>query len=272
MTPSNHTPCIISTWTHGEAANRAGWSALASGGSALDAVELAVKTAEADPAVRSVGLGGFPDRDGRVTLDAAIMDHDFRCGAVAGLEHVVHAVSVARAVMETTPHVMIAGEGALEFALSRGFVKERLITSETLRIYEERYAQNATPVANIENHDTISTLALDANGRIAGACTTSGLTGRLHGRVGDSPIIGAGLYVDGEAGGAAATGLGELAVRVAASSMAVERMRLGATPQEACGYAINFIRRRLRPSDEHQLAIIAIRGNARLRRAARGVR
>jgi isoaspartyl peptidase/L-asparaginase-like protein (Ntn-hydrolase superfamily) len=160
--------------------------------------------------------------------------------------------------METTPHVMIAGEGALEFALSRGFVKERLITSDTLRIYEERYAQNATPVANIENHDTISTLALDAKGRIAGACTTSGLTGRLHGRVGDSPIIGAGLYIDGEAGGAAATGLGELAVRVAASSMAVDRMRLGATPQEACGYVINFIRRRLKPSDDHQLAIIAI--------------
>ncbi|MFW6293861.1 MAG: N(4)-(beta-N-acetylglucosaminyl)-L-asparaginase [Spirochaetota bacterium] len=263
MTAHDHNPCIISTWTHGEAANRAGWVALARGASALDSVELAVKTAEADPSVRSVGLGGFPDRDGRVTLDAAIMDHRFRCGAVAGLEHVMHAVSVARAVMESTTHVMIAGAGALEFALSRGFVKERLITSETLRIYEERHERNATPVANIENHDTISTLALDSDGRIAGACTTSGLTGRLHGRVGDSPIIGAGLYIDGDIGGAAATGLGELAVRVAASSMAVERMRLGATPQEACGYVINFIRTRLEPSDSQQLALIAIAPDGR---------
>jgi len=217
-----------------------------------------VKTAEADPAVRSVGYGGYPDRDGRVTLDAAIMDHEFRCGSVAGLEHIVHAVSVAREVMEHTPHVMLVGEGALEFALLRGHRKQRLITARTLELYEERYEQESIPVANIENHDTISTVALDATGRLAGACTTSGLTGRLHGRVGDSPIIGAGLYVDGEVGAAAATGVGELAMRVAASSMVIERMRAGAGAQEACESVLSFIRSRLRPAGSQQLALIAV--------------
>jgi isoaspartyl peptidase/L-asparaginase-like protein (Ntn-hydrolase superfamily) len=272
-------PVIVSTWKHGEAANHAGWSVLERttdtapelppfdavraqvrprASRSLDAVETAVKTAEADPNVRSVGYGGFPDRDGRVALDAAVMDHEFRCGAVAGLEHIVHAVSVARHVMEHTPHVLLAGEGALEFALARGFRKERLITAETLRIYEERHLDKAVPVPNIEDHDTIASLALDAEGRLAGACTTSGLTGRLHGRVGDSPIIGAGLYVDGEIGAAAATGVGELAVRVAASAMIVERMRQGVGPGEACELVLDFIRSRVRPTDTQQLGVIAL--------------
>jgi isoaspartyl peptidase/L-asparaginase-like protein (Ntn-hydrolase superfamily) len=250
--------CIVSTWVHGKAANAAGWAVLSAGGPALDAVEAAVGTAEADPAVRSVGLGGYPDRDGRVTLDAAIMDHQFNCGSVAGLEHIVHATSVARHVMEATPHVMLAGEGALEFALQRGFRKERLVTAETLSRYEERYAAQAVPVPNIENHDTIASLALDAQGRLAGACTTSGLTGRLHGRVGDSPIIGAGLYVDGEVGAAAATGVGELALRAAASALVVERMRAGASAQDACEAVISFIRGRLSPGEHDQLALIAL--------------
>lgn len=267
-------PCIVSTWRHGKEANRAGMEVLRAGGSAIDAVEAAVRTAESDPEVRSVGFGGFPDREGRVTLDAAIMDHDFHCGAVAALEGFVHAISVARAVMEHTPHVLLAGAGAREFAIERGFSKTRLITASTLDIYEREHEGASAPTANIENrsiggsadattgepvsHDTISTIAIDSAGRLAAACTTSGLGGRLHGRVGDSPIVGAGVYVDGEVGAAAATGLGEIALRVSASSMVVDRMRGGASPHAAAEATIDFIRRRLRPPVDQQLAVIAL--------------
>ena len=250
-------PVLVSTWNHGSAANRAGWPHLAAG-RPLDAVEQAVRAAEADPAVHSVGRGGYPDRLGRVTLDAVIMDHELRCGAVAALEGFVHAVSVARAVMERTDHVLLAGEGAADFARSIGMERERLITAETLRLFEEKLRESEAAPANLENHDTIVSLALDSGGRPAGACSTSGLMNRMHGRVGDSPIVGAGLYVDGEVGAAGATGRGELALRIAASALVIERMRGGLGVQAACESVIAQIRRRLRPGPDQQLALLAI--------------
>jgi N4-(beta-N-acetylglucosaminyl)-L-asparaginase len=253
-------PVLVSTWNHGMGANRAGWPYLERG-SALDAVEHAVRCAEADPAVRSVGRGGYPDGLGRITLDAVIMDHAFRAGAVAAIEGFVHAVSVARAVMERTTHVLLAGQGACEFALSLGMQRENLVVAETMRLFEERLAEAAHDRPNFENHDTIVTLGLDASGRLAGACSTSGLMNRLHGRVGDSPVVGAGLYVDGEVGAAGATGVGELALRVSASALVVERMRTGRSVQEACESVIRLIRDRLHPGPRQQLAIIALDAN-----------
>ena len=188
-------PVVISTWNHGLPANESAWKLLANGGSALDAVEVGVKTAEANPDVQTVGLGGFPDREGKVTLDACIMDQNNNCGAVAFLQHIKHPISVARKVMEETPHVMLVGEGALQFALAQGFKKEELLTEKSKKAYEEWLVNsNYKPIINIENHDTISMLALDENGNLSGACTTSGASWKMHGRVGDSPIIGAGFF------------------------------------------------------------------------------
>ena len=253
-------PVLISTWNHGMGANKAGWPYL-SRGSALDAVEQAVRCAEADPSVRSVGRGGYPDCLGRITLDAVIMDHAFRAGAVAAMEGFVHAVSVARAVMERTSHVLLAGQGATEFALSIGMERENLVVADTMRMFEEMLAKAALDRPNSENHDTIVSLGLDASGRLAGACSTSGLMNRLHGRVGDSPVVGAGLYVDGEIGAAGATGVGELALRISAGALVVERMRTGLRVQEACESVIRFIRMRLRPGPNQQLALIALDPN-----------
>ncbi len=260
-------PVLVSTWNHGRGANEAGWPHLVSR-SALDAVEEAVRTAEADPEVRSVGRGGYPDRLGRVTLDAVVMDHDYRCGAVAALEGFLHAVSVAREVMERTDHVLLAGAGAADFARSIGMQPERLLTAETMRLFEEKVRVRETAPANIENHDTIVSLGCDAQGRLAGACSTSGLMNRLHGRVGDSPIVGAGLYVDGEVGAAGATGHGELALRVAASALVIERMRGGLDVAAACESVIEHIRRRLRPGPDRQLALLAIDRDGRCGAAA----
>jgi len=184
-------PIVISTWEHGLAANVEAWKILTAGGRALDAVEAGVRVVEADPQVRTVGYGGYPDADGRVTLDACIMDENQQCGSVACLEHIVHPISVARMVMEKTRHVMLAGEGALQFALARGFEKVNLLTPETLMEWEElKKDQAGKSLINIENHDTISMLAIDAAGNISGACSTSGMALKMHGRVGDSPIIG----------------------------------------------------------------------------------
>jgi N4-(beta-N-acetylglucosaminyl)-L-asparaginase len=228
-------PLVISTWNHGLAANAAAWAILQKGGTALDAAEAGVRVSEADPLVDSVGYGGLPDRDGRVTLDACLMVGDGRCGAVAALEHIMHPISVARQVMEKTPHAMLVGEGALTFALANGFAKENLLTPKAEAAWREwlKTAQYA-PRANAENHDTIGLLALAGPGQLAGACTTSGLAYKMHGRVGDSPIIGAGLFVDDEVGAATATGLGEAIIRVAGSHAIVEAMRAGHSPQAAC--------------------------------------
>lgn len=229
-------PVVVSTWDFGREANDAAWKIISSGGNSLDAVEAGVKIPEADPKISSVGYGGFPDRDGRVTLDSCIMDHQLNCGSVACLEHIMHPSSIARLVMEKTPHVMLVGEGALQFALSQGFRKTNLLTPEAKAAWVE-WLKTAEykPVPNWEiNHDTIGMLALDKQGKLAGLCTTSGLAWKMHGRVGDSPIIGAGLYVDGEVGAATCTGLGEEMIRIAAAHSVVEAMRYGSSPQKAC--------------------------------------
>lgn len=235
-------PIVISTWNFGLKANEAAWTVLKEKGRALDAVEKGVRVTEADPDERSVGYGGRPDRDGKVTLDACIMDENANIGSVAALEHIKHPISVARAVMEQTPHVLLVGQGALDFALSQGFKKENLLTEKSEQEWKE-WLKTSTykPVANIENHDTIGMLALDEAGNLSGACTTSGMAYKMHGRVGDSPIIGAGLFIDNEIGGATSTGDGEEVIRTVGSHLVVELMRQGKTPQQACEEAVRRI-------------------------------
>lgn len=229
-------PIVVSTWKHGLAANGAAWGILENGGYALDAVEQGVRVAEADPENQSVGLGGLPDRSGVVTLDACIMNERSDCGSVAALQDIKHPISVARAVMEHTPHVMLVGQGAQDFALTRGLKTENLLLGPAKAKWAEwMKAQNYTPPPiNTENHDTIGMLALDQQGRLCGACTTSGAAYKLPGRVGDSPIIGAGLFLDQDVGAACATGMGEAVIRVAGSAGVVELMRGGASPAQAC--------------------------------------
>ena len=228
-------PMVISTWRHGLAANEAAMEALINGKKAIDAVELGVKVAEADPEVTSVGYGGWPDREGNVTLDACIMDETGNCGSVSFLQHIKHPISVARKVMDETPHVMLSGKGALQFALEKGFTKESLLTEKSENAWKKWLKKSEyKPIINIENHDTIGLLAIDKKGDISGACTTSGLSWKLHGRVGDSPVIGAGMYVDNEVGGCCATGVGEAVLKTLGSFLIVELMRQGASPQEAC--------------------------------------
>lgn len=232
-------PLVLSTWRFGIEANAAAWEILSKNGRALDAVEAGVKIPEGDPNERSVGYGGRPDRDGKVTLDACIMDEFSNIGSVACLEHIKHPISVARAVMEKTPHVMLVGKGALQFALSQGFKKENLLVEESEKEWKEWLKTSQyKPIANIENHDTIGMIALDANGNLSGACTTSGMAFKMHGRVGDSPIIGAGLYVDNEIGAATATGHGEEVIRITGCHLVVELMRQGLSPQKACEEAV----------------------------------
>jgi N4-(beta-N-acetylglucosaminyl)-L-asparaginase len=232
-------PLVASTWHFGAAANAAAWEVLESGGTALDAVEQGARVPEADPEITTVGRGGLPDRDGRVTLDASIMDDRGRAGSVCFLEGIVHAVSVARRVMEATPHVMLAGEGARRFALEQGFAAQDLLTDRARAAWQEwRRESRYEPLVNPERHDTLGILALDGAGRPAGACTTSGMAFKLHGRVGDSPIIGAALFVDGEVGAATATGHGEYVMRTAGSFLVVELMRRGRSPQTACEEAM----------------------------------
>ncbi|WP_026462523.1 N(4)-(beta-N-acetylglucosaminyl)-L-asparaginase [Adhaeribacter aquaticus] len=267
-------PIVIATWDFGVAANAAAWKVLKEGGLALDAVEQGVRVPEADPTNPTVGIGGYPDRDGKVTLDACIMDHLGNCGSVAGLEHVVHAISVARKVMEKTPHVMLVGDGALQFAMEEGFKKENLLTAESEKEWKKwlKTAQYK-PIINIENkafapkrlpgnkfnHDTIGMLALDANGNLSGACTTSGMAFKMHGRVGDSPIIGAGLYVDNEIGGATSTGVGEEVIRNVGSFLVVELMRQGYSPEEACKEAVmRIIRKKPETAKEIQVGFLAL--------------
>ena len=235
----NGFPMVISTWRHGMPANEEAMEVLQGGGKAIDAVEAGVRIPEADPESMSVGLGGLPDREGKVTLDACIMDETGNCGSVSFLQHIKHPISVARLVMDNTPHVMLSGSGALQFALENGFKKENLLTEKAEKRWREWLKESEyKPVINVENHDTIGLLALDKKGDISGACTTSGLSWKMHGRVGDSPVIGAGMFVDNEVGGACATGVGEAVLKTLGSFLVVELMRQGATPQEACEEAI----------------------------------
>jgi len=228
-------PLIISTWNHGLPANEETWKQLKNGKPVLDAIEAGMKIPEGDPKVRSVGYGGYPDREGKVTLDACIMDHNSNCGSVCFLEGIKHPISVAKRVLQNTPHVMLSGKGALQFALAEGFVEENLLTVEAEKEWKKWLEESKyKPVINIENHDTISMLVIDEDGNLSGGCTTSGAAWKMHGRVGDSPIIGAGLFLDNEVGAAAATGLGEAVIRTAGSAMVVELMRQGKTPFDAC--------------------------------------
>ena len=233
---------MLSTWRSGIAANEAAWQVLSNKGNALDAVEKGVRVQEADPNDQSVGYGGRPDRDGFVTLDACIMDHMFNCGSVAFVQGIKHPITLARAVMEKTPHVMLAGKGAEDFALSIGMKKENLLTPESEASWKKWLETSEyKPVVNIENHDTIGMIALDEHGNLSGACTTSGMAFKMHGRIGDSPIIGAALYVDNEVGAATATGHGEEVIRVTGCHLVVELMRQGLSPQKACEEAVRRI-------------------------------
>ncbi|MCR8557066.1 N(4)-(beta-N-acetylglucosaminyl)-L-asparaginase [Mucilaginibacter sp. BJC16-A38] len=250
--PAAQLPIVISTWDFGVFANKEAWKTLEKGGRALDAVEAGVRIPEADMKNHTVGRAGYPDRDGHVSLDACIMDEFGNCGSVAAIEHIAHPISVARLVMEKTPHVMLVGEGATQFAVEQGFKYEELLTPESEKAWKE-WLKTAkySPVMNIENkqhtpgnkynHDTIGMLAIDAKGNISGACTTSGMAFKLHGRVGDSPIIGAGLYVDNEVGGATSTGVGEEVIRNVGSFLVVELMRQGLSPEDACKEAVKRI-------------------------------
>ncbi|HWB64916.1 MAG TPA: N(4)-(beta-N-acetylglucosaminyl)-L-asparaginase [Chitinophagales bacterium] len=251
------TPLVIATWNNLKA-TEAGRQVLAKNGPALDAVEATAKVPEADPDNMTVGYGGHPDRDGNVTLDACVMDHLGNAGSVTYLQHIMHPVSVARKVMEKTPHVMLSGDGALQFALKEGFKKQSLLTDKARARWEEWKLQSKyEPVVNIELHDTIGILALDAQGNLAGACSTSGLAYKIPGRVGDSPIIGAGLFVDNAVGAACATGYGELAMKSLGSFLIVELMRQGKTPQQACEEAINRVAAKYDCSGK-QLAFLAV--------------
>ena len=251
-------PIAICTWNFGNATAKA-WEVLEKGGNALDAVHQGVMVEENDLSNSTVGNGGRPDRDGNVTLDACIMDKDGNCGAVLAMQNIANPISVARKVMEETPHVMLAGKGAEQFAYEQGFEKTNLLTEESKQAWEEwKKTSQYKPIINIENHDTIGMLAIDADGDIAGACTTSGMAYKMAGRVGDSPIIGAGLFVDNEVGGATATGVGEEVVRTVGSFLIVELMRQGKSPQEACEEGVKRIIAKNKDKQDFQIGFIAI--------------
>jgi N4-(beta-N-acetylglucosaminyl)-L-asparaginase len=260
-------PIVVSTWAPNVKANAAAWEILGKGGRALDAVVKGVQVPEADPKDNSVGYGGYPDRDGRVTLDSCVMDEFGNCGAVMAIEHIMHPVLVARLVMEKTPHVQLAGDGALQFALEQGFKKENLLTPESEKAWRQwlktsKYDPNFIPEeikkksgddnpghkeepypwpSAVLNHDTIGMIAMDVNGNLGGACTTSGMAFKMHGRVGDSPVIGAGLFVDNEVGAASSTGVGESVVKIVGSHVIVEAMRHGMSPEAACKEAVKRV-------------------------------
>ena len=270
----NPQPVIISTWDFGKKANNVSWTTLQKGGSALDAVEKGINLIEEDPDNLTVGIGGLPDREGHVTLDACIMDQDSRCGSVMGVEHIVNVISLARRVMEKTPHVILVGDGALQFALDQGFKKTNLLTPKSEALWKEWLkTSNYQPRMNIENdlykkdpmpggkdnHDTIGLIAMDAKGNISGGCSTSGMAYKMRGRVGDSPVIGAGLFVDNEIGAATSTGVGEEVIRCVGSHLVVELMRHGYTPENACKEAVmRIVKKSPAKSKEIQVGFLAI--------------
>ncbi len=266
-TENGKIPMIITSHTNqtGQKAIEMGWEILKKGGSVVDAVEKAANVIEVDPKDRSVGYGGFPNEEGIVQLDASIMDgKTYNAGAVACLENIKTPSSVARIVMERTDHVMLVGQDALRFARKWGFKEENLMTEETrkawLRAREKmsdrddwgppdhlkdlKKKESGTEGAGafeVPAHGTTNVLAVDANGDIAGITTTSGLGNKIPGRVGDSPIIGAGLYVDNEVGAAGATGRGEDVIKSCATYYIIMRMKQGRTPQQACEDALKMI-------------------------------
>ncbi len=250
-------PLTIATWGNNVKATQAAWEVLSKDGYALDAVEQGIHVPEADPEDTSVGYGGNPDRDGNVTLDACIMNEKGHAGSVTFLQHIMHPISVARLVMEKTPHVMLSGEGALQFALANGFKKENLLTERAEKYWKEWLQKtNYQPVISSDNHDTIGLLAIDQKRNLCGGCSTSGAAFKMHGRVGDSPIIGAGLYVDNEIGAATGTGLGELMLKNLTSFLIVELMHQGKHPQKACEEAVKRIVKKC--GTENQAAFVAV--------------
>jgi N4-(beta-N-acetylglucosaminyl)-L-asparaginase len=265
--PVTGKPIVISTWDEGLAANKGAWEVLGRNGRALDAVEAGVKITEASQNC-CVGLGARPDRDGHVTLDACIMDEHGNCGSVGCLERIKHPISVARRVMEKTPHVMLVGEGAQQFAIAEGFPLESPgLSGEAEKAYRDWLKDSKyKPVINIENskagqgnHDTIGMVAMDAAGNFSGSCTTSGMAFKMRGRLGDSPIIGAGLFVDNEVGAATATGQGEDVIRISGSHTVVELMRQGLSPMQACKAAVErIVRVKKGKVSEIQVAFIAL--------------
>jgi N4-(beta-N-acetylglucosaminyl)-L-asparaginase len=260
---NKNNPIILSTYNHGLPANDAAWETLVNGGNAMDAAEAGARVTEADPIITSVGFGGLPDEQGNVTLDACVMDSSGNAGSVAFLQNIKHPVSVARKVMEDTKHVMLVGEGARQFAVSLGFEEMDLLTVESRQAWEE-WEKNRREMTPHETHDTISVLVQDKNGDFAGACTTSGWAYKLHGRVGDSPIIGAGLFVDNEIGCAAATGLGEEVIKTTGSFLVVELMRQGYDPTVACEEALNRVIKAHNGTPDFQIGYIAIRKDGQI--------
>ncbi len=256
-------PLVIATWKNTKAVEAA-WTLLKEGRKAIDAVEAGARIPEGDPMDTSVGYGGYPDRDGHVTLDACIMNEKGDAGSVVFLEEIMHPVSVARLVMEKTPHVILAGTGALQFALENGFKRENLLTEESRKAWEAwKLKSEYKPKINVENHDTIGILGLDMAGDLSGACTTSGLAYKMRGRVGDSPIIGAGLYVDNEIGAATATGLGESVIKKVGSFSIVEMMRHDMHPEKACKEAAKRLLS-IKTKDPFQVGYIAISKNGEI--------
>lgn len=254
-------PVVVSTWDSGMTANAAAWKILKEKGKAIDAVEAAARASEDEPSC-CVGLEAYPDRDGYVTLDASIMDHKSNCGSVLFLQQIKHPISVARKLMETTKHVVLAGDGAQQFARENGFeVVPRKLSADAEKTWKEWLKKSEyKPIINIENrkvsqndksapytidgavnHDTMGTIALDAGGDLSGACTTSGMAFKMHGRVGDSPIIGAGLFVDNKVGAATSSGVGEEVIRICGTHLIVELMRFGYSPERACREAVRRI-------------------------------
>nr|WP_228547166.1 N(4)-(beta-N-acetylglucosaminyl)-L-asparaginase [Nonlabens antarcticus] len=258
MKSMKYDPIAICTWGF-VSANAAAGKALASGMTALDAAIVGVAVEEEDIRNTTVGKGGAPDREGNVTLDASVMDQYGNCGAVVCVENYTNVAALAKKVMTETPHVMLAGEGAQEFAEKQGFKKEELFTENSKKEYRE-WLKTAEykPIINIENHDTIGMICRDGNGDISGACTTSGLSYKMKGRVGDSPIIGAGLFIDNEVGGAAATGMGEEIMKSVGSFLIVELMRNGMSPQDACEEAVMRTIRKNPGFKDFQVAYVAM--------------
>lgn len=241
---SGEAPLVVSTWPFGKSANDIAIKVLLQGGSHLDAVEQGVRLLEAQGADNSIGLTGTPNAAGVVQLDACIMlGPGHKAGSVAALEGIRHPISVARRLMEKTKHVMIVGEGARMFALEQGFEHVEVNSAERYEAWRRNRAKQKGTEAEAKNHDTIALLVLGADGNIAGGCSTSGWGHKLPGRVGDSPIIGGGLYVDNEVGAAGATGYGENIMRYCGSLLVVEYMRQGLHPQEACLETIRRIAR-----------------------------
>ena len=255
---NKNNPVICSTWNFGLPANELAWKVLDNGGKAMDAAEAGARHAESDPENSSVGFGGLPDEKGNVTLDACVMDSTGNAGSVAFLQNIKHPVSVARKVMEETKHVMLVGEGARQFAVSNGFEEINLLTEESEKNWK-KWLKERREMTPHETHDTLSVLVQDKMGDLAGACTTSGWAYKMHGRVGDSPIIGAGLFVDNEIGCAAATGLGEEVIKTTGSFLVVELMRQGYDPTKACEEALKRVIKAHNGNPDFQIGYIALR-------------